>query len=1117
MKKKNSAITLNRISKMDKDHLWYQNAVFYQLHVKCFHDSNGDGIGDFKGLTKKLDYIQNLGCTAIWLLPFYPSPMKDDGYDIADYCNIHPDYGTLKDFRQFLKEAHKRNIKVVTELVINHTSDQHKWFQRSRQAKPGTKWHNYYVWSDTCDKYQDARVIFKDFEKSNWAWDPDANAYYWHRFYSSQPDLNYDNPEVHKEIFKIVDFWLDLGVDGMRLDAIPYLYQREGTDCENLPETHQFLKKLRAFVDSKYTDRMLLAEANQWPEHASSYFGNEDECHMAFHFPVMPRLFMSIQMEDRFPITDIMEQTPTAPGSCQWAMFLRNHDELTLEMVTDEERDFMYRAYAKDPKARINLGIRRRLAPLLENDRMKIELLNILLLSLPGSPVIYYGDEIGMGDNYYLGDRDGVRTPMQWSTNTNAGFSDGNPQKLFLPLIIDPEYHHAYLNVQNQEQTVSSLLRWMRSIINVRHQNKAFGCGTIRFLQPANSKVLAFVREYQGETILIVANLSRHSQCVELDLSEFSGFRPKDLFSQNEFSLIKDSPYGLTLSRYGYYWLSLEKSREKQGLIDNQRLFDLSVTGKWTDVFKGETKSKLLNKILPNYLLQCRWYRGKAKTLSKLSFVENKAIHRAVLTTIEARYCDDTTHIYLLPITYIPLEEGLQLAEQHPKAMITRIKVGEEEGFLIDAIYDESFRHSLFNLALDRKQMTLSKGSIRFSATAKMRRLAKDLQTTIQSKVLNAEQSNTSIIYNDTIILKLYRYLEEGVNPDLQMTKFLTEQAHFQNVPEHLGVIETKQSNKSSTLALFQKFIPNSGDIWSYTLDALNLYFENAISHREKFETFLKLPHRNHFTEYEPLPEELREYIGFFFIDTIKLLGKRTGEMHISLASSPKKEKEITPEPFSQFYQKSLYQGMRSQLRKVFTTLRSHLSSFDEETQSIAEHVLNEESNLLETLKNIREHKFGIKKIRIHGDYHLGQVLFTGNDVMIIDFEGEPIIPLSERCLKRSVLQDIASMIRSLHYASTTALLKQKVLRPENSEKLEPIANLWYQCISKEFLHAYLNTVEQYEGLTPTNHEDLQTLLHAYLLNKAIYETHYELQSRPEWIKVPLKGILMLTGSKNDE
>ena len=497
---------------------WYKDAVIYEVHVRAFHDGNGDGVGDFRGLIDKLDYLAELGVTALWLLPFYPSPLRDDGYDISDYRQVHPSYGSLRDFRLFLREAHRRGLRVITELVLAHTSDEHPWFQRARLAKPGSVHRDFYVWSDTPDRFAGARIIFKDFEDSNWSFDPVAQAYFWHRFYSHQPSLNYDNPSVRQAMLDVVDYWLAMGVDGLRLDAVPYLYAREGTTCENLPETFAFLRQLRAHVDARFGDRMLLAEANQWPEDAVAYMGNGDTCHMAFHFPLMPRMFMAARQEDRFPMVDILAETPATPPECQWALFLRNHDELTLEMVTDEERDYMYRAYAQDPQARVNVGIRRRLAPLLGNDRKLMEMMNGLLFSMPGTPIIYYGDEIGMGDNIYLGDRNAVRTPMQWNSDRNAGFSAANPQRLYLPVIIDPEYHSQAVNVEAQEENPNSLLWWMKRLIALRQRYKAFGQGTLEVLRPDNRKVFAFIRRFEDERILVVVNLSRNVQCVELDL-----------------------------------------------------------------------------------------------------------------------------------------------------------------------------------------------------------------------------------------------------------------------------------------------------------------------------------------------------------------------------------------------------------------------------------------------------------------------------------------------------------------------------------------------------------------------------------------------------------------------
>ncbi|MEC7838581.1 MAG: maltose alpha-D-glucosyltransferase [Chlamydiota bacterium] len=1101
---------------MTKESLWYKNAIFYQINVKCFQDSNDDGIGDFKGLTQKLDYIQTLGCTAIWLQPFYPSPLKDDGYDIADYMNIHPDYGSISDFKKFLKEAHKRNIKVVTELVINHTSDQHQWFQRSRNAKKNSKWRNYYVWSDTPDLYPEARIIFKDFENSNWAWDPVAKAYYWHRFYSSQPDLNYDNPDVHKEIFKIADFWFDMGVDGVRLDAIPYLYQREGSECENLPETHAFLRKLRAHVDSKYENRMLLAEANQWPEQASAYFGEENECHMAFHFPVMPRLFMALQMEDKFPITDIMEQTPTAPETCQWAMFLRNHDELTLEMVTDEERDFMYRMYAKDPKARINLGIRRRLAPLLENDRFKIELLNVLLFSLPGSPIIYYGDEIGMGDNYYLGDRNGVRTPMQWNTHTNAGFSEANPQQLYLPLIIDPEYHHAYLNVKNQERTSSSLLRWMRGIIAIRQQYDVFGFGEIKFLSGSNSRVLLFLRKYRDESILVVANLSRHSQYVEVMLDEYVGSKPIDLFSQNEFAEVKDSPYGITLGRYGYYWFGLGRAAAQESHKDEKGFQELSVSENWMDVFSKSNKKMLTKKILPEFIAQSRWFKNKTKSISQIQIQHVTTIAETELLSLNVIFRDESFDKYFLPVCFISLEEGLNLYSHYPKAFICRLKVDDEEGFLIDSTYDKKFHAKLYEKLIKRHRISSGDTLVQFNSSKSLKGLTVETESGLQTETLKAEQSNTSINFNDKFIVKIFREICEGTNPDLEISKYLTDDAHFHNTPKLMGSIEQKIKSKVHTFAIAQEFVPNSGDAWSYSLNALDLYFQEAISKVESIRSYInKKPSTDIFT-HNHIPEEFKQLIGYLYSEIVSTLGVRTGELHLALAKAPKKYSDIHPEPFSIFFQKSLYQKMRSQLKKTFTILREKTHLLDENTRLLSQKVLAEENNILKFFKKITENKYDINKIRIHGDYHLGQVLVSGNDVSIIDFEGEPLLTLSERRLKRCALQDVAGLIRSFHYASLMALQEQKILRPHQEELLESVAEFWYKTVSKIFFSSYSTTVGGKYGLLPEKIEDSRVMLNIYLLHKAIYEMGYELNSRPEWLNIPIKGILMLLEEINN-
>jgi len=1092
-----------------KDLLWYKQAIIYQLHVKCFHDSDNDGFGDFIGLTKKLGHIQSLGCTAIWLQPFYPSPLKDDGYDIQDYCSIHPNYGTIQDFKIFLDEAHKRGLKVITELVINHTSDQHSWFQKSRRAKKGSKWHNYYVWSDRPDQYLDARIIFKDFETSNWAWDPVAGAYYWHRFYSSQPDLNYDNPDVHQEIKKIVDFWMGMGVDGMRLDAIPYLYQREGTDCENLPETHAYLKELRAYIDSRYSGRMLLAEANQWPEQASSYFGNDDECHMAFHFPVMPRLFMSMHMEDRFPIIDIMEQTPMPPEKCQWAMFLRNHDELTLEMVTDEERDYMYRSYAKDPRARINLGIRRRLAPLLENDRHKIELMYILLFSLPGSPIIYYGDEIGMGDNYYLGDRNGVRTPMQWNYNSNAGFSHANPQKLYLPLIIDPEYHHDYLNVENQEQTVSSLLRWMRNAIATRQQTKAFGQGSISFINTNNSKVIAFVRKYEEDVILVVANLSRQSQYVELDLSDYVGAYVGDFFSQNQYALIREDLYGLSLGRHGYYWLSIQQAKEKSLNTDINELAEFVVNNHWSDVLIGSDRALLEKKIFPSYIKKCRWFRSKVHRIKGVKILEEYNFTDARTLIVDVASDSEPVATYVVPISFVSLEDGEKLYEAYPLACIAKLSVGGKQGYLVDAIYDSRFRTALIKSINKKGDVVGLYGALKIVATPALKRLVKSWKDEIKSDIIGVEQSNSSIVYEGQLILKLYRKLDEGLNPDLELNRYLTENCNFSYCPKYLGSIEELRDGKPYVVSTLQEYIPNGEDVWQYTVNFLKLYFERAIISRKNLKFYQKLLKGVEIGDLDSIPKDVRELIGQNYLEMVALLGQRTAEMHVAFASH-KNQPSMAPEPFTLFYQKSLYQGIKGQIRRTVSLLKDSIQHMDASTKQIAKQIIASESRLIEKIKPLTVGLLPMLKIRVHGDLHLGQVLRAEKELYMLDFEGEPILSISERRIKRSVLRDVAGMIRSFHYALTYTLKDETLKEKDGEDPLDHYGEVWFECVKNVYLNSYLKYARKYDKLVPNDDLIIKKIMDAFLINKAVYEIGYELQNRPDWVDVPLKGLLML-------
>ena len=935
----------------EDDPLWYKDAVIYELPIKSFADSNEDGIGDFRGLIGKLDYLEGLGVTALWLLPFYPSPLKDDGYDIARYFAVHPQYGTLKDFKDFLRESHKRGMRVIIELVLNHTSDQHPWFQRSRQAVPGTKWRDYYVWSDTPEKYRDARIIFKDFESSNWSWDPAAKAYYWHRFYSHQPDLNFESPHVQKSMFKIVDNWLGTGVDGLRLDAIPYLYERDGTNCENLPETHEFLKKLRKHVEGKFKNRMFLGEANQWPEDAAAYFGDGDECHMAFHFPLMPRLFMALQMEDRFPIIDILEQTPGIPESCQWGMFLRNHDELTLEMVTDEERDYMYRVYARDQRTRINLGIRRRLAPLVGNSRRKIELMNILLFSLPGTPIIYYGDEIGMGDNYYLGDRNGVRTPMQWSSDRNAGFSRANPQKLYLPVIIDPEYHYEALSVENQERNTSSLLWWTKRVIAMRKRFKAFSRGSLEFPSSDNPKVLVFTRQYQEETILVVINLSRFSQVVEVDLSKFAGHVPVEVFSYNRFPIIRTSSYVLTMGFHDYYWFFLEKEQEVVAQGAEQVFPELSVKKSWVNVLDSRMRGRLEEDVLPSYVKGCRWFGGKARILQRIKVTDTIPLDRehegALIALLDVSYNEGALEGYLLPLAYATGDRAAQLIADSPKAVLCRLRVDEQEGVLYDAVHDEAFRGNLLKMIAGRRKIKGRHGELVGQPGKKFRDLLGNKGLDLPSQVLRAEQSNTSILFESHLFLKLYRKLDEGLNPDAEITRFLTERAGFKSIPPFAGVLEYhRPGSEAMIIGQLQGFVPNQGDGWTYTLDAVRQYFERVLSVAMEPQEIPQLPSSFLEVSAAVIPPLLQELIGGVYLETATVLGRKTAELHRTLASALG-DPAFEAEPFSMLYQRSVYQSMRNLSSRVLQLLQKNMKKLPEGVRDAAAKVLDSEKDIL--------------------------------------------------------------------------------------------------------------------------------------------------------------------------
>jgi len=1091
---------------LDNDPLWYKDAIIYEVHVRAYYDQSGDGMGDFAGLTEKLDYLADLGVNTIWVLPFCPSPWRDDGYDISDYSNVHPAYGTLRDFQNFLRAAHERGLRVITELVLNHTSDQHVWFQRSRRAPPGSRWRNYYVWSDSPERYKEARIIFKDFESSNWTWDPVAKSYFWHRFYSHQPDLNYDNPEVRTAMLEAVDFWLRMGVDGLRLDAVPYLYEREGTNCENLPETHAFLRQLRAHVDARYQGRLLLAEANQWPEDAIAYFGAGDECHMAFHFPLMPRLFMALRLEDRYPVTDILELTPAIPESCQWALFLRNHDELTLEMVTDEERDYMYKVYAQDSHMRINLGIRRRLAPLLENDRRRIELMNALLFSLPGTPVLYYGDEIGMGDNFYLGDRNGVRTPMQWSSDRNAGFSRANPQRLYLPVIIDPEYHYEAINVETQLNNTHSLLWWTKRLLALRKQSKALGRGTLEFLYPENRRILAFVRTWDDERVLVVANLSRFVQCFELDLAKYQGMTPREFFGKSLFPAITERPYFLSLGPHALYWFALEaRSASDEGLTARTGEPPTLAVESLENVFSTPVRATL-NGMLPAFLRVRRWFRGQARTIRAAEIHDVVAFtkSRSYLLLIRVDYTEGEPEIYTLPLAVA------EPSEHSPAGSYVLARLQSADGrraLLVSALHHREFCDDVMASILRRRRQKGEGGEIIAAHSRAFRPLWAEERAGgadgLAPSVSRADQDNTTVFFGDRFALKFLRRVEEGPAPELEIGSMLTASG-FPNTPPLAGWLEYRTPDGDPmVLAVLHGFVRDATEAWDYTVNHLGLFFEHALARGAQGPPVEE-------NGALPSPELAAELIGSY-VEFIRLLGVRTAELHLALAA-PVENPVFSPEAFTDFYRHGLYHGLLARLSRTMDLLKRRVNRLPDSVRPDVQQLLERQGAIRDRYRVLRDQRIYAYRIRIHGDYHLGQALYTGRDFAIIDFEGDPARPQSERRIKRSPLEDVAGMLDSVYYASHSVLFGEApgvIPKPETLNALEAWAKFWYRSVGAEFLNSYLTT-PGISALLPEDLEQVRSLLRIYLLDLALRKLSFELVHAPERVRIPAHGVLEL-------
>ncbi len=1068
---------------------WYRDAIIYQLHVKSYFDADNDGVGDFAGLTQKLDYIKDLGATAVWVMPFYPSPLRDDGYDISYYRGINPAYGSLRDFKRFLREAHERGLRVITELVINHTSDQHPWFKRARAAKPGSAARNFYVWANTDKGYKDAPVIFLDTEKSNWTWDEQAKAFYWHRFYAHQPDLNFDNPRVLQAVLDVMAYWLDMGVDGLRLDAVPYLIEREGTNCENLAETHAVIKKIRAAVDARYPDRMLLAEANLWPEETAQYFGDGDECHMAFHFPLMPRIYMALAQEDRHPITDIMRQTPEIPDSAQWAIFLRNHDEMTLAMVTGTERDYLWSFYAADPRARINLGIRRRLAPLLENDRRKIELLNSLLFSFPGTPVVYYGDEIGMGDNIYLGDRDGVRTPMQWSLDRNGGFSRADPAKLFLPAIQDPVYGFSAVNVEAQLASPSSLSTWMRRIIAVRRSHVSFGRGSLRFLYPSNRKVLVYLREFQNERILCVANVSRAPQAVELDLAEFKDAVPVELTAGSRFPAINSHSYLLTLPAYGFFWFRLEPAdatKDRQDQHVEPGLFTLVATGKLETIFSGRERVAFERTVAPRFLPSRRWFGHKETQVAGVSVRDFAVLRdggrsRFILPLLDVKLLDGGVERYFAPLAAEPEhKDGPALSNA-----AARLRRGALTGLLYEAEACEGFVPAMVAALRRSERLDTSQGGrISFSPTPHLGAELMIEATDVHR--IGAGQRNSSLVLANQLMLKIRHRVEIGSDTEVETLRFLTEVAHFPNAPPLLGVVDYVDSEENHTvLAILQTFMRNQGDAWSWTLGALKRILEAAAL----------TPGQDDRVEHEEFA---------IYMPQMRRLGLRTAEMHKALAT-PTADPKFKAEALSYDDVCEAADAARILAERAFARLKTNAANTSDDKRAAAERLLARREECFALIDELVQKPNGAIKIRIHGNYCLGRILIVKGDVMIVGFGEGPSLSPDQGCAKTSPLRDVAVMLRSLAHA--VAVAKSDLARfVPDATRVTARLQEEFVLFSQIFIQAYMEGARD----SPIWIEDERTrrhLLVLYLLAELLHEIETEAETRPDWIDTAIDGV----------
>jgi len=1015
---------------LNDDRLWYKDAVIYELHIKAFFDANGDGIGDFRGLIEKLDHVRELGVNTIWLLPFYPSPQRDDGYDVADFLSVNPAYGTADDVGRLVEEAHRRGLRVITELVVNHTSDQHPWFQAARRAPKGSPERDFYVWSDDPTRYAGTRIIFTDTEKSNWTWDEVAGQYFWHRFFSHQPDLNFDNPAVREAVFGVMSFWLEQGVDGFRLDAIPYLVEREGTSNENLRETHEVIKELRRRLDAGYPNKLLLAEANMWPEDVREYFGDDDECHMAYHFPLMPRMYMAIAQEDRHPVVEILQQTPDISPACQWAIFLRNHDELTLEMVTSKERDYMYSMYAADPRARINLGIRRRLAPLLENDRERIKLMNSLLLSMPGSPVLYYGDEIGMGDNIFLGDRDGVRTPMQWTSDRNGGFSRADPQRLYLPPIQDPVYGFEAINVEAQSRDASSMLNWTRRMLAMRGSTQVFGRGGIRMLHPGNRKILAYLRELGDEVVLCVANLGRSAQPVELDLARFKGRVPVEMGGHIPFPRIGDQPYVLTLSAYGFYWFRLATGVAPPAWhTDPQPVQDLAVLvlfDGWNSLFRDrvvpwriamavKTLAEFEGELLPRHLARQRWAGPEGEPPEAVRIVDHAVFahggREALFTLLSGTGASAGTR-WFAPFTLAWEDGEEERLRQLAPAAVAKVRLQARMGVLADALADEVFCRDVVRSIAGAQELRTAHGVLRFQPTRAFGAIAGRDIDALQG--LRTLAPGTHVMLGERLALQARRRVEAGVDVAVETGRHLTDVLQFEHSVALAGSVEHVAADGTvSTWLLLHAGVPNQGDAWALAVEHLARQLERT----------------------SPAGAEgSLEAVEGGLLARVHVLAQRCAALHAAL-SRPTGDAAFDPEPI----------------------VAADLQRWADEASRLPP-ARAEPAELEPVLARCRALAagggVGHSKIRIHGDFGLQKALLVNDDFIIVGFGGDPALPLAERRAKQSPLRDVAGMLRSFERARRDALQLGAPVDAERARR-EASSLAWVQGVRQAFLQSY--------------------------------------------------------------